>query len=246
MNESLGWARQQGATHFALLPGSMALLRPLPLSSLRCPLAPFQSFTADNWDRCVTVVTRNLPADHDCRTRNCCARFSQRGGIGGGGNTTHGRNGSISSGARFAWLTSTARENYEWTVRQARRFGAAEAVGVAGHVVALGFVCDRWALLRLHELGLFREVSITSKGQAQAAERLMGVVAETAVRSPPERCALDGDYRQPPRYVKKASHSAHAGRPWIHTIKSHEPKADGAAAHESAPGVLRTGAVCSG
>ena len=142
------------------------------------------------WDGC--VVQR---ASVECRGRTCCARRAD------------------------GQFVAPLPRDYTWVRRQAARFDVATLVGKAGHIFSLGFICNRWALRRLLDLGLFRRVGVDSKALSQATERLLGAIAEGQLRSPPTTCALDGDfltYRRP-RYLGKATHerALQMLRPWF-------------------------------
>ena len=51
-----------------------------------------------------------------------------------------------------------------------------------------------------------------------SVQRLLGIVAQHALRSPAEKCALDGDYSHAPKFVSKVSHLDHR-RPWVKSYR---------------------------
>ena len=109
-------------------------------------------------------------------------------------------------------------------VKRAKAFDSESAVGHTGHVFAHGFVsCDRTALAQL-QTSLVGVQTISSKGEDEASERLLGVYASARLGSDPLQCNLDGDYQSgPPRFVGKISQADHRVA-WLHK-KQDEPQA---------------------
>ena len=89
-------------------------------------------------------------------------------------------------------------------------------------ITHLAFVCDRTCMRLLRDGRVFDTVRVRSKLEDMAAERLLGIIAQEVVNSPPERCrllagGLDGDtLREPsrPTFVAKVSGTS-AFKPWM-------------------------------
>ena len=220
INASLSIALASGARCYAYLQHSMELLRPLPLAGLSCNVVAFRTFDADNWGYCRQLNrTATPPARYRamrCHLRTCC-EYDSAGRLSG--------------------------HQYQWAVRRAKAFDGESAVGHTGHIFAHGFVsCDHAALAQL-QASLVGVQPISSKGEDEASERLLGVFASAKLDSDPMNCRLDGDYQSgPPRFVGKISQGDHKVA-WLSKKRNEPRQAQAWVWHAELSPYLRRGGV---
>ena len=219
INASLSIALASAARCYTYLQHSMELLRPLPLAGLSCNVVAFRTFEADNWGYCRQLNRTAAPASYRakrCHLRTCC-EYDSAGRLSG--------------------------HQYQWAVRRAKAFDSESAVGHTGHIFAHGFVsCDHAALAQL-QASLVGVQPISSKGEDEASERLLGVFASAKLDSDPINCRLDGDYQSgPPRFVGKISQGDHKVA-WLSKKRNQREQAQAWVWHAELSPYFRRGGV---